>query len=72
MPDPLPDTPSPVCWNCDREADAATSLTVRTPDGGAATFALCRECSDAAAALGAIGEDAGIAITREGGRSGPA
>ena len=54
-----------VCWNCDRDAHETVEITVRTPPGGEATFALCRACHDATyAALVAVAERAGLAISR--------
>ena len=72
MPSYLRGAPGSACWNCDRATGEVAVVTIRTPTGGEATFALCRRCSDAAAAISTIGEDAGIEITREEGRSGPA
>ena len=44
MPSYLGEAPGPTCWNCDREAGEAVAVTMRTPAGGEATFALCQAC----------------------------
>ena len=65
MPSHLREPSGSVCWNCDRDAHETVEITVRTPPGGEATFALCRACDDAvSAALVRVPADASMEIVR--------
>ena len=63
MPSYLRELSRSVCWNCDQDADDTVGITLRTPTGAGATFALCGACDDAiSSALAEVAGQAGIAI----------